>query len=178
MVPSERKFTRFSKLTEPPRIDEIPDDGFCLSAFVVLSKPRAPNRVLLGRLNKEGPWEHLAALGPGRADRHSRGWTLPSSHLILYESPDEAARRILTEQLGIPTQRLSEPKVFSEVWGEPRHWDIEFVFLGTRTDIHPTGCWSRLEFVDLTRTKKAEMSRWHEDVLAQVGRYVSDYQAP
>ncbi len=173
---TERLFTRFHKTTKPPRIDEIPEGGLCLSAFVVLSKQKDPNQVLLGRLNKVAPWDHLGALDPERAERNSHGWMIPSSHLILHESPEAAARRILREQLGIPTQRLRAPSLFSEVYGEPPHWDLEFVFEGERSEIDPVECWDWLEFVDVTRLCKADMSRWHEDVLAHVHRYVSDYE--
>lgn len=174
-MPTERKFTRFDRTTTPPRIDDIPEGGFCLSAFVVLSKQKDPNQVLLGRLRKDAPWEHLGALDPGRAARNSQGWMLPSSHLVLHESPHEAARRILTEQLHLPSQRVSEPRVFSEVYGQPPHWDLDFVFLGERSEIEPVECWSRVEFVNVTQLKMEDLARRHEDVLAHVGRYVSDY---
>ncbi len=174
-MPTERKFARFHKTTKPPRTNEIPEGGFCLSAFVVLSKQKDPNQVLLGRLNKDAPWDHLGALDGERAERISRGWMLPSSHLVLHESPQDAARRILKEQLHIPNQRFNEPKVFCEVYGKPPHWDFEFVFLGERSEIEPVECWKDLEFVDVTKVRKADLARWHEDVLAHVGKFVSDY---
>lgn len=166
---------RVSKTTKPPRVDDIPEGGLCLSAFVVLFKQKDPNQVILGRLNPKAPWEHLGALDAERAERGSRGWMIPSSHLILHESPDAAARRILREQLGIPTQKLRGPAVFSEVYGEPPHWDVEFVFEGERSEIEPVDCWTRLEFVDVTRLRKSDISRWHEDILAHIRRYVSNY---
>ncbi len=165
-----------SKTTNPPRIDDIPAGGFCLSSFIVLSKQKDPNQVLLGRLNKDAPWNELGALDADRAQRNSQGWMLPSSHLVLHESPQDAARRILREQLRIPTQRLRGPAVFSEVYGKPPHWDLEFVFEGERCEIESVECWDRLEFVEVAGLCRSDMARWHEDILAHVGRYVSDYR--
>ncbi len=79
---TDRKFTRFSRTKTPPRIDEIPEGGFCLSAFLVVSKTGRPNHVLLGRLNPEAPWDYVGALDRERAERNSKGWMVPSSHLI------------------------------------------------------------------------------------------------
>jgi hypothetical protein len=52
--------------------------------------------VLMGRVNPEYPaWEHIGALNKVRLERYSDKWMLPSSHLVLYESPRQAAERIL-----------------------------------------------------------------------------------
>ncbi|MGP8068715.1 MAG: hypothetical protein ACLP5V_02360 [Candidatus Bathyarchaeia archaeon] len=55
--------------------------------------------------------------------------------LIFGESPQDAAVRILREQLGVEEQHLEAPQVFSEVYGALNHWDLEFVFLGERNDV-------------------------------------------
>lgn len=175
---TDRKFARFSKTAPSLATPEAPEGGFCISAFVVLTKEGHPNQVLLGRLDTQAPWDHLGAMDADRAQRNSGGWMLPSSHLMLQESPREAATRILREQLGIEQQTLRGPEVFSEVYGPKNHWDLELVFLGERKDVKPTSAWRQLEFVDLTKTKKADMARAHEDILAQVGKRVSDYGAP
>lgn len=166
-----RKFTRFSTGAKPPRIDQIPDGGFCLSAFVVLSPPGKPGQVLLGRLNTGAPWEHLGALDKERAEKNSKGWMIPSSQLILFESPQEAASRILTEQLSITDQKLTGPYVFSEVYGPKNHWDIEYIFTGEREGVPKSDAWSELRFVDTSTAKKEDMARSHEDILAHVGKW-------
>ena len=166
-----RRFTRFSTAAKPPRIDQIPDGGICLSAFVMLSPPGKPNHVLMGKLNPGAPWEHLGALDRERAEANSKGWMLPSSHLILFESPQETATRILTEQLSINDQKLTGPYVFSEVYGPKNHWDLEFVFTGERDDVPKNDAWSELRFVDTNATKREDIVRSHEDVLAHAGRW-------
>jgi ADP-ribose pyrophosphatase YjhB (NUDIX family) len=165
---TDRKFVELKKGVEPPRMSEIPAGGICLSAFVILTKIGNPRMVLMGRINKNARWDHIGGLDRGRVERHSKGWMLPSSHLILGEDPRDTASRILREQLGLNDQRLEGPRVFSEVYGPLGHWDLEFVYLGERTDPPSHEAWSELRFVDLTRTHSEEIARSHEDVLAHV----------
>ena len=176
---TNRTFCRFSKspATAPFSLTEIPPGGMCLSSFVILTEAGRPNRVLMGHMNPEAPWDHLGALDSARVETHSRGWMLPSSHLIFHEDPDEAARRILQEQLEVGELALDGPRVFSEVYGSPRrpegpaHWDLEFLYRGT----WPAGrapaakAWRKLSFVDTATVRKADMARSHEDILAHIG---------
>src|SRR5579862_4430146 len=97
-------------------VKEVPRGGLCLSSFLVLTEKGMSNRIFMGRLNPDAPWDHIGALDAPRMAVHSKGWMLPSSHLILYESPHDAARRILHEQLNLDEIELSEPKVVSEVY--------------------------------------------------------------
>ncbi|HKM77599.1 MAG TPA: hypothetical protein VJZ03_00860 [Candidatus Bathyarchaeia archaeon] len=48
-----------------------------------------------------------------RGSKFSKAWMLPSSHLIIYESPHDAAKRILKEQPELDNLKLNEPKVIS-----------------------------------------------------------------
>ncbi|MGA2663550.1 MAG: hypothetical protein ABSF83_01210 [Nitrososphaerales archaeon] len=157
---------------------EIPEGGICLSSFVVLTESGSPNLVLLGHLDPGAAWDHIGALDTERVEVHSRGWMIPSSHLVLKESPQAAAGRILREQLELEDVRLSGPAVVSEVYVPRRfphladHWDLEFVFRGELPAGRPpprAPAWRELAFVDLGRTKKAEMTRSHEDVLESAG---------
>jgi ADP-ribose pyrophosphatase YjhB (NUDIX family) len=128
-------------------------------------------------MNKDAPWDQIGALDKARVERHSKGWMLPSSHLILGESPEDAAKRILTEQLRLENQPLDGPRVFSEVYDVPRmgerdHWDIEFVFLGERDEAPSHWVWHELRFVNLAATKREELARGHADILAHVNRRI------
>ena len=101
---------------------------------------------------------------------------MPSSHLLVYESPQEAAKRILREQLDLDLT-LSGPDVVSETYTPkrfpdlPRHWDIEFIFKGklSADRVPKPHAWSNLAFVNLDITKKSEIARSHEDVLESAG---------
>lgn len=155
----------------PPRLSEIPEGGVCISAFVVISRRGDAKSVLMGKINKNAAWDHIGALDLVRVERHSKGWMLPSSHLIFGESPQDAAVRILREQLGVEDQRLEIPQVFSEVYGALNHWDLEFVFLGERNDVPNHEAWDELKFIDLTKIRKEEITRSHEDILAHIGKW-------
>jgi ADP-ribose pyrophosphatase YjhB (NUDIX family) len=152
----------------------------------VLTRAESPNRVLLGHLNPEAMWDHIGALDPERVEVHSRGWMIPSSHLIIKEPPQEAARRILKEQLELEGVLLSEPTVVSEVYTPkrfpdlPSHWDLEFIFRGeiSAEKLPRAFAWKELAFVDLSRTRKSEMARSHEDILESAGFKFAEDRAP
>lgn len=135
----------------------------------------------MGHLNPDAAWDEIGALDPERARVHAKGWMLPSCHLMLLESPHEAARRILREQLGIAELELSEPKVVSEVGtpkrfpGMEKHWDFEFIFRGRMTGGSVRHeAWRELRFVDLPRTSRRHIARSHDEVLQNAGFRFSD----
>jgi ADP-ribose pyrophosphatase YjhB (NUDIX family) len=168
---TSRKFAHFKRDVAEPRIKEIPEGGFCISAFLIISKRGYPNKVLMGHLNKNAPWDHIGALDSERVKRHSRGWMLPSSGLIFGESPQEAATRILKEQLGLENENLEGPRIISEIYGDEEHWDLEFLFLGELENAPSHNAWLELKFVDLSKTRREEIARLHEDVLAHVDKW-------
>ena len=157
-------------------LKEIPLGGLCLSAFLIVRD--SSGKVLMGKINTEAPWDHLGALDPARIELHRKGWMLPSSHLIVHESPQLALRRIGVEQLEMPVLSISEPIVISEVY-RPRnfadsdeHWDIEFVsFALEEEDRVPsrTLAFSELRMLDPKMMKRGEIARSHEDILASAG---------
>ncbi len=125
----------------------------------------------MGHLDPAASWDHIGALDTERAEANSKGWMLPSSHLLIGESPEAAAERILKEQLGLPGLPLNGPQVFSEVYGAKNHWDLEFVFIGERGQIGQHPAWSELAFVDVNETPRDHIARYHEDILAHIGRW-------
>ena len=154
----------------------------CLSAFVVLTETGNPSHVLLGHLDTRANWDHIGGLDSERVAVHSKGWMIPSCHLVLKESPRDAARRILDEQLGLKDIALSEPRVVSEVYAPkrfldlPSHWDLEFIFRGDlpRGELPRAAAWKELSFIDVTHMKKSDMARSHEDILESVGFRFAD----
>jgi len=68
---------------------EIPSGGVCLSAFLVVQDETG--KVLMGKIDPEAPWDHIGALDQKRVEIHSRGLMLPSSHLLIHESPQAAS---------------------------------------------------------------------------------------
>ncbi len=175
---TDRRFCRFNKLGDVDfGMPEVPEGGLCLSAFLVLAENGQPQRVLMGHLNPAAPWDHIGALDASRTAVHSKGWMLPSSHLLVNESPDDAAHRIAAEQLGRRDLSFADPRVVSEVYTPKRfpdivrHWDLEFIFRGTWPAGAPpqAAAWTELRFVDLATTPKSAIARSHEDVLESAG---------
>lgn len=170
-----RKFADFYEGALPFQMSSIPKGGMCLSAFLVLWKDEV-HSVLLGKLNKNFDWINLGALDKDSTSRISERWILPSSHLMLYENPRAAAKRVLNEQLGLGDEGIQGPQVFSEVYDAPRfeiknHWDMEFVFTkqikNTERVVHPA--WNELKFLDVRNLRDDEFARNHQDVLGEAG---------
>jgi ADP-ribose pyrophosphatase YjhB (NUDIX family) len=167
---TERKFADFYVGALPFQMDKIPEGGMCLSAFLVLWKGNQHN-VLLGKVNPASDWVQLGALSKERAEKISDRWILPSSHLLLYESPHEAVRRISREQLGLNWSDVKSPEllVFSEAYSVPTHWDIEFVFKGELESLPRSAVWKELTFVDVSKAHDKDFARSHQDILTEVG---------
>src|SRR5437016_13565916 len=80
---TERKFSRFATSDRSMQTREIAEGGICLSAILVISQTGNPERVLMDHLNPSGPWDHIGALDPLRAELNSKELMLRSSHLML-----------------------------------------------------------------------------------------------
>ncbi len=178
-MPEERRFARLRRgsVPEGEGVSVVPDEGMCLSAFLVVRPPGRERTVLFGRPNPAGPWARVGALDPGRVARFGDGWMLPSSHLLLFESPQDAARRIAREQLGAELPAPERSSAHSEAYrrsgetsGDP-HWDLHFVTeVRWPTSDPPTGGpWTALSFLDLDRLRPEEVLRGQADVLGLVG---------
>ncbi len=168
---TERKFLRFSREAGPLKITEIPEGGFCFSVFLIITNSKNPNEVLLGHINPEAPWDHISAMPDAAIEANKEAWLLPSSHMLYGESPDDAAKRILQEQLSLNDQKLEGPLVFSEVSGPKSHWDLEFIFLSRIEAVRPTQALKELGFLDATKLRKEYIGRNHQDILAHVGKW-------
>lgn len=174
-----RRFARIRRapLTDLPGASEAPDNGMCLSAFLMLEPPERPGFVLAGRIDPSTPWSQIGAVDPKRTALVAERWMLPSCQLLLFESPVDAATRILKEQLGSVPLPLTGPFVFSDpsvrpgAPGRDPHWDLHFVFRGRwpSGDAPHVPVWKRLEFVEVARTRRSEFARDQGDVLELVG---------
>ena len=172
---ADRRFADFYEGALPFQMSSIPEGGMCLSTFLVVWKDDI-HSVLLGKVNKDYDWIRIGALDKESASRVGGRWMLPSSHLMLYENPKDAAKRILNEQLSLDEDAVQGPQIFSEVYDAPKyeiknHWDMEFVFTKQVKQIervnHPA--WSELQFIDVRNLKDGEFARNHQDILGEIG---------
>ncbi len=174
-----RLFCRFQPDRKfSPAIHEIPPEGFCLDVFWVVRRRDAPNQVLLGQIEPREVWQEVGGIMPSRLAEVAEGWMLPSSHLVYGESPDAAARRVASEQLGLSLEFPTIERVVSETYRPSYyphggdHWDLQFIY-GTRADPEtirpPSGLWRRLEFRSRSDLDGRPIVRSHGDILDYVG---------
>lgn len=136
----------------------IPKGGTCLSVFLVL---KGKEGILVGKMTKPEIWIERFLVGESFAPRYasSNKCVLPASHLKYGEKPEDAARRVLVEEVGVSNVKLSLLQVQSHLSQDPNdpeaaHWDICFVYGGQlRQAIAATGMVLR------TRISKAEGSQ-------------------
>ena len=173
-----RRFTRFSDPASPAEGRfPLPEDGLCLSAFVIASPDRTGRQVLLGRIDRSAAWGEIGALDPKRVESIGQRWMIPSSQLLFFEGPDEAVRRILREQLGREGLPVPRPEVHSETYaprnhpGRARHWDLHFLYRVEWPEPRPPthSAWKELRFVDPAGIPRSEFARSHDEILELAG---------
>src|SRR2546430_9365428 len=80
---TERKFSRFNPVARAMTTHEIPESGFCLSAFLVIGESGHPENNLLGDPVPAAPSDHVGALDSAAAEADSKGLMVPPSHLVI-----------------------------------------------------------------------------------------------
>jgi ADP-ribose pyrophosphatase YjhB (NUDIX family) len=154
--------------------------GTCLSSFVVVSKG---DSILVGKMARPEVWVERFLVGPKFAPKYadSGKYLLPARHLHWYESPVDAARSVLRDQVRIvPKGKLSLVAAQSFVSGdvndekEPPHWDLCFVYGVKASAKEAAGIarpewFSELAFKPLSSLKPDDFTRGHGDVLEAAG---------
>ncbi|HUI23094.1 MAG TPA: hypothetical protein VLY82_01725 [Nitrososphaerales archaeon] len=161
--------------------DNVPPGGTCLSSFVVVSDGK---RVLVGKMGRPEIWVERFLVGPARAPVYAASgkYILPARHLHWYESPIEAARSVLRDQieLDVPGSKISLVDVQSHVSGdindekEPPHWDICFLYRAQVTKsvaakLRRPEWFSELVFKPPMSLRPSDFTRGHGDVLQEAG---------
>jgi ADP-ribose pyrophosphatase YjhB (NUDIX family) len=151
----------------------VPKGGTCLSSFLVL---RGKGGILVGKMTKPEIWVERFLVGEMFAPKYaaSNKWLLPASHLKYGEKPEDAAMRVLVEQVGVPKGKLSFVQVQSHLSQDPNdpeaaHWDICFVYDGTiRGKLQTPEWFSELRFVKPRELSSEDFTRGHGDVLREL----------
>ncbi len=151
-----------------------PKGGTCISAFLVL---KGKGGILVGKMVKPEIWIERFFVGEMFAPQYvsSNKWVLPASHLKYGEKPDDAAMRILTEEVGVSGSKLEFKQVQSHLSQNPQdpedaHWDICLVYEGTlKEEIKPPEWFSELRFVKPQELTTGDFARGHGDVLKEYG---------
>jgi ADP-ribose pyrophosphatase YjhB (NUDIX family) len=152
----------------------VPKGGTCLSSFLVL---KGKEGILVGKMSKPEVWVERFLVGEMFAPKYaaSNKWLLPASHLKYGEKPEDAAKRVLTEQINVAKGKLSLLEVQSHLSQDPNdpeaaHWDICFVYRGELRGKPQTPEWfSELRFVKARELASEDFTRGHGDVLRELG---------
>jgi ADP-ribose pyrophosphatase YjhB (NUDIX family) len=116
-----------------PKTDAAPG-GLCISAFAIV---RRGGQFLALRPRDHPKWAEWApnwdAYDAERRAKQFELWRLPAAYVREGEHPDDAARRILTEQLGavrcfVRSHRLLTFHDPSNRFPGAKHWDLCFVY--------------------------------------------------
>jgi len=159
----------------------VPPGGVCLSSFVMVESGDA---LLVGKMVKPEIWTERFFVGEqwARGYVESGKYVLPASHLVWYESPLDAALRVLNEQVLMPLDRERvelfdvQSQVSVDISGKnkPPHWDLCFVY---RVEVSPDEAhgfkrpewFEELGFKPKTSLKPEHFTRGHGDVLQEAG---------
>lgn len=152
-----------------------PGGGLCISAFVI---PRQGRHVLVGQMAEHPRWEaewapNLVGYAGEIRARAFSGLRFPGTYLREGEAFDDAALRVLRDQLDVPGEpALPGPRMLSAAGPSRRHpgrshWDILALY-ELRLDIDPLRKpphWARLEWRDLAELRADEMVMLHGELL-------------
>jgi len=152
----------------------VPKGGTCLSSFLVM---RGKGGILVGKMAKPELWVEKFLVGESYAPKYvsSGKWVLPASHLQFGESPEDAATRILSEEVQAKKTKLRLLQVQSHLSQDPNdseaaHWDICFVHGGTlKGSLERPEWFSELKFINTRRFTSDDFTRGHGDVLKELG---------
>jgi len=150
----------------------VPKGGTCLSSFLVL---KSKGGILVGKMTRPEVWVERFFVGAMFAPQYvaSNKWLIPASHLKYGEAPQEAASRVLVEQVGAKKGNLKLLQVQSHLSQDPNdpesaHWDVCFVYGGTLSTVEKPEWFSELKFVKPKDLKSDDFTRGHGDVLRQL----------
>jgi hypothetical protein len=146
----------------------------CISVFALV---RDEDGLLVGVSEPGGRWdsEWLPSnrKDTDEPDREAVLWRLPSAYLVEGEHPEEALRRVVKGQLGIPAFEHSDPRVLS--YSEPstwypgnRHWDLAFAYEVTSSETpRKRPHWKELLFLDARELRRRNFG-WNDDLVRKV----------
>jgi hypothetical protein len=155
--------------------DDVPPGSVCLSSFVATSDGKG---VLAGRMDRLDIWVERFYVSPanGKNFLASGKLLLPASHLQWYESPLDAAVRILREQalLDVPKEKLKLVDAQSHLRptaDDPSipHWDICFVYSADLPSAQLKQPEWFKDFGFKSNLKADDFTRGHGDVLEEAG---------
>ncbi len=174
-LPVAKRWARLGP-DNPSTLFHTPRACVCLSAFVIAKRGRS---VLLGRPRAHDAWPTRGGYPKSRAAELEKegAWLLPATHLLMEESPDEAARRIVHQWAGlrgtprfVMVQSHLRP---GRIWSprlKSNHWDLCFVYtLSPKGRPKSRPWWSEMRWIPLSDIPYMNLGRGHRDILEEAG---------
>jgi ADP-ribose pyrophosphatase YjhB (NUDIX family) len=169
-VPATKRWARLGP-NDAKWLNHVPEAGVCISAFIIAR--RGPS-ILLGRPNAIEAWAEKGGFPTWRARnfQNEQAWFLPATHLLMEESPDQAAKRIAHAWTGLKGkphflmfQSHTRPSAESKT---AKHWDLCFVYeLNVRTLPKLKPWWSEMRFAKPSEIRRMNLGRGHKDILKE-----------
>ena len=168
------KFVRYGPA---PRYG-MPEAGFCASSFVLVRNGR---KILAGIPSEHRKWReqwqpNIRTYRPQDQEAEFRSWRLPAAFLFEGEHPDDAARRVMRDQLRLPPRKLDRPAIYtfydrSSWYPGRRHYDLCFVYeVRNAAPREIPDWWERLEFVGPAFLRKQELGSAMSDLVRVLRR--------
>jgi len=161
----QRRFARYGPT------DGHPPGGACISSFVIVRKR---DSYLMGMVTNPELWADNFNLNTTKPGGWADKWRLPATYLKLGEHPEDAANRVMEDQLGLRNYELSLAQVQSHAGdsaafkGET-HWDLCYVYVGlypmVREELSPTKFFSEISFKNLDEVAAEELGSGHGAIL-------------
>jgi ADP-ribose pyrophosphatase YjhB (NUDIX family) len=156
----------------PSWLIHTPYAGLCLSVFIVARKDGS---ILLGRPRLHDAWPRKGGFPKGHAAQIEKegAWLLPATHLLMEESPDHAAGRIVHEWAGLrgtPHFSMVQSHLRPHPPGSQQHWDICFIYeLTAHHSPSSRPWWSEMRFLPTAKIREMKLARGHRDILEEAG---------
>jgi hypothetical protein len=183
---------KFARYGPSDHYEEVPPAGMCISVFALVRRA-GKKGVLLGQPKQDSRWasEWLGAwkmYSEKELAEAYHQWRLPSSYLREGEHPEDAIKRIMTDQVEMGDYSISKkgPRVFSystpsDWYPGINHWDLAFVYdVKVKTkgkDKEIPKWWQALLFVKKKKDFRDKDYGWNEDFMHDLG-LVEDARLP
>lgn len=153
-----------------------PPAGMCLSAFALV---RRGDSFLIGRARENPNWAarwlfSWANYSQEELLKMYRNRLVPSTYLLEAEHPEDAVKRVMTQQLQMPHYKASLSKVLSynmpsDWYPGHLHWDLAFAYeVETSDPVKSLPWWKELGYLS-RKALRAEEFGWNSDFVVDAG---------
>ncbi|MDA4129050.1 MAG: hypothetical protein OK422_06325 [Thaumarchaeota archaeon] len=153
-----------------------PPAGMCISVFAIVKRG---TKFLVGTPEPHHNWREKwlfswMAYSSEELEEAYREKRLPSTYLLEGEDPADALKRIMRDQLHMPSYKASGPRVRSytspsDWFPGNKHWDLVLVYeVATNGKVKPLPWWKELAFEERSKLRSEDFG-WNSDFVVDFG---------